>query len=142
MQRRVQSCQGTWPTQLPGDLDGGPRGRRRQSASDPFQRCTHSLVDRQADGGPHPHARVKHMNGASVFEIETVQRGSRAHAWNSMLFHEEIKRGQPADEVWLGSAVHAPPYADETAVSNLNIQLLTRHDCQQLSSCGETTKLF
>jgi hypothetical protein len=99
-------------------------------------------VNRQANGGPHSDARVKHMNGAGVFEIETVQRGSRAHARNSTLFHEEIKRGQSADEIWLGSAVHAPPHADETAVSNLNIQLLTRHDCQQLSSCGETTKLF
>jgi hypothetical protein len=82
------------------------------------------------------------MNGEGVLEIEVVQRSSRAHAGDRTLPHEQIKRRQPADEVLLRSGIYASPQANQTAVPNLNIQLLTCHDRQQLCGCGESTNLF
>jgi hypothetical protein len=69
-------------------------------------------VNHQADSGPHPDAWIKYMNGASVLEIEVVQRSSRAHAWDRTLAHEQIKRRQSADEIGRRSGIYASPDAN------------------------------
>jgi hypothetical protein len=111
MQRGIECRERAWATQLSGDLDNGPRGGRGQSARNPSQRRTHALVNHQTDHGSHANSWVKHVNCASVFEIEAVQRGCCAHACDDMLSGQQVKRIQPAEEVGFRRGVDSSPYA-------------------------------
>src|SRR6185312_15149985 len=48
-------------------------------------------MNHQTDCGPHPHARIKHVNGSRVFRVESVQSGSCSHTWHSLLSHEHVE---------------------------------------------------
>jgi hypothetical protein len=52
MQRWVQRGKSSRSAQLSRYLHSGPRGRRRQSARNPLQRSTRTLMDHQTDGAP------------------------------------------------------------------------------------------
>lgn len=54
-----------------------------------------------------------------------------------MLIHEDIQCGQAPQEIWLCGAVNSMPHADKPTASDLNVELLTSHDSQQLCGCRE-----
>lgn len=86
-------------------------------------------MNHQTYGGPHPHTRIKHVDGSRVLRVEPVQGGSCAHAWHSLLSHEDVKGRQSAQEILVLGRVNPIPDALESAIFDLDIELLPSHDC-------------
>ncbi len=49
--------------------------------------------------------------------------------------HKDIQCSQAPEKIWLCGAVNPMPHADKPTPSDLNVELLTGHDCQQLCGC-------
>lgn len=47
-----------------------------------------------------------------------------------MLIHEDVQRSQAPQEIWRFGPVNAMPHTDKPTASDLNVELLTSHDCQ------------
>jgi hypothetical protein len=87
-------------------------------------------MNHQADCRPHSHGGVKYMYGTGVLEVEAIQRRGRTHTWDGSLPHKQVESGESAEEVRIGSGIDAVPDTDETTLSDLNAQLLSRHNRQ------------
>jgi hypothetical protein len=94
-------------------------------------------MNHQTDRGTHSHARIEYVNGAGVFGVEPIQRGSRAQTWDSLLPHESVECFQAAQQIWCLCRVYPVPDTDESTILDLDIKLLTSHHRKQLPSSGE-----
>jgi hypothetical protein len=89
---------------------------------------THALMNHQPDRGTHTHARIQYVNGGSVLCVKPVQDGGCAHANDGVSLHEDVECSQAAQQIWLLGRVDAMPHAQEFALLDLHVELLTTHD--------------
>src|SRR5262249_23690078 len=94
------------------------------------------------DGRANSYSGIQHMNGRRVFCIEPVERGGCAHAGNGMPAHKYVECCQAPQQVWLPRRVDPVPDADQSAILDLNVELLTSDDRRQLRGGGESAGLL
>jgi len=88
------------------------------------------LVHRQPGLSTHPDSRIQHVDACGVLHVEPVQLSRGAHARHGPTTHENVERRQAPQQVWLRRGVNAVPPANQTAVADLDVELLTSQQPQ------------